>query len=92
MSPTRRPPKIEIRDLEIDDIPTVYHLGNVLFQGKGYTTLYRTWDPYEVTTSFNQDPELCVVAEDGVIEKVVGFALGTTYEKERAAWMYGYIA
>lgn len=84
------PDEVEIREMEVEDIPVVYHLGNRLFQGRHFTTLYRTWDAYEVTTGFNQDPELCLVAETAD-EKVVGFALGTTYEKEKGAWKYGYV-
>jgi ribosomal protein S18 acetylase RimI-like enzyme len=83
-------PEVEIRELEVEDIPVVYHLGNRLFHGPQYATLYRTWDPYEVTTGFNLDPELCLVAAAGNGE-VVGFALGTTYEKEKGAWKYGYV-
>lgn len=83
--------EIEIRQMEIDDIPEVYHLGEELFHGSMFTTLYRTWDAYEVTTGFNQDPELCLVAERADSE-IVGFALGTTYEKPIGAWKYGYIA
>lgn len=82
--------KVEIREMEVDDIPEVYHLGNLLFRGPEFTALYRTWDAYEITTSFNQDPELCLVAQD-VNEEVIGFALGTTYKKEKGAWMYGHL-
>lgn len=84
------PDEVKIREMEVDDIPVVYHLGNRLFQGRHFTTMYRTWDAYEVTTGFNQDPELCLVAETAD-EQVVGFALGTTYEKEKGAWKYGYV-
>jgi ribosomal protein S18 acetylase RimI-like enzyme len=82
--------EVEIREMEVDDIPGVFHLGNRLFRGRHFTTLYRTWDAYEVTTGFNQDPELCLVA-DVAGGQVVGFALGTTYEKEKGAWKYGYV-
>jgi hypothetical protein len=74
------PGEVDIREMEVEDIPEVYHLGNRLFQGRHFTMLYRTWDAYEVTTGFNQDPELCQGAENAD-EKVVGFPLGTTYEK-----------
>lgn len=50
--------------------------------------LYRTWDPYEVTTLFNTDPDNCLVAHhEG---DIVGFALGTIIEKP-GALSYGYI-
>ena len=89
MPPAKANQKFEIREMEVDDIPKVYHLGNLLFRGPEFTTLYRTWDAFEVTTNFNQDPELCLVAED-FNEEVIGFALGTTYEKEKGSWMYGH--
>lgn len=84
-------PKIEIREIEVDDIPAVFHLGNELFHGPTVTTLYRTWDEYEVTTNFNQDPELSLVAEteDG---RIIGFALGTTYKKFKGSWKYGMLS
>jgi len=82
--------EVEIREMEVEDIPAVYHLGDRLFRGPRLTTLYRTWDAYEVTTGFNQDPELCLVAETPAGE-ILGFALGTTYEKDKGAWKYGYV-
>jgi len=57
------PNEVEIREMAAEDIPVVYHLGNRLYHGPKFTTLYRTWDACEVTTGFNQDPELCLVAE-----------------------------
>ncbi len=90
MSSSEKTQSAEIREMEVYDIPDVYQLGNVLFHGRQFTTLYRTWDAYEVTTNFNQDPELCLVAEADD-ERIVGFALGTTYEKEQGAWKYGQI-
>ena len=51
--------------------------------------MYRTWDEYEITTMFNSDNELCLVAE--LAGEVVGFALGTTVEKQNSPWKYGYL-
>lgn len=84
-------PKAEIRQMEIDDVAGVYHLGEQLFTSDEYPVLYRTWDPFEVTDHFTSDPEYCLVAEaEG---KVVGFALATTIEKEGTAWKkYGYLS
>ena len=81
----------EIRQMEIDDIPAVYHLGEKLFTSEESPILYRTWDAYEVTDYFSSDPEYCLVAEvDG---QVVGFVLATTIEKEGTAWKrYGYLS
>ena len=82
--------KIKVREMSVDDIPTVYRLGHRLFSSQEESTFYRTWDAYEVTNNFNQDPHLTLVAETrrGAI---VGFALGTTYENELGGWKYGYI-
>lgn len=78
-----------IRVMTIDDLAAVFHLGEQLFTSEYSSSMYRTWDEYEITTLFNSDSELCIVAElDG---EVVGFALGTTVEKHNSAWKYGYL-
>jgi len=83
--------KISIRQMEIDDIGPVYHLGETLFTSEGFPILYRTWDAYEVTYHFTSDPDFCLVAETK--GKVVGFILATTVEKEGTAWRkYGYLS
>jgi hypothetical protein len=63
--------------MRVDDIPSVYRLGHRLFQSQEASTFYRTWDAYEVTNNFNQDPHLTLVAESQK-GRLVGFALGTT--------------
>ncbi len=90
-NPTRhRARAVTIREMRVDDIPAVYHLGRRLFKLQDASTFYRTWDAYEVTQNFNQDPRLTLVAETrrGTI---VGFALGTTYGDESGGWLYGYV-
>ena len=80
-----------IRQMEIDDIGAVYHLGEKLFTSEEFPILYRTWDPYEVTDYFTSDPEYCLVAESQ--GRVVGFILATVIEKEGTAWKkYGYLS
>ncbi len=80
---------LEIRTMTIDDLARVFHLGEQLFTSDFSPSMYRTWDEYEITTMFNSDSELCLVAElDG---KVCGFALGTTVEKHHSSWKYGYL-
>jgi ribosomal protein S18 acetylase RimI-like enzyme len=81
---------IIIRDMDIDDMATVFHLGETLFTSGELPILYRTWDAYEVTNYFNTDPDFCLVAEES--DEIVGFALGTTFEKEGSPWKYGYLA
>jgi ribosomal protein S18 acetylase RimI-like enzyme len=85
----KRRPNVSIREMDIDDIPPVFHLGERLFTAKEVPNLYRTWDEYEVIGMFQDDPEFSLVAE--VDEKIVGFALGTTIIKSRSAWKYGHL-
>ncbi len=80
---------IEIRQAEIDDLASIFHLGEKVFTSQEFSNLYRTWDEYEVTTFFNQESENLIVAEDN--GHVVGFAMGTTIEKARSAWSYGHL-
>jgi ribosomal protein S18 acetylase RimI-like enzyme len=78
---------VEIRDMGIDDIAPVYHLGEELFTSDLYPYIYRTWDEWEVIGMYNTDPEYCLVA--AVEGQIAGFTLGTTISK--ASWIYGYI-
>jgi ribosomal protein S18 acetylase RimI-like enzyme len=79
--------KLCIREMSIDDMSEVFHIGEEVFTAEFSPTLYRTWDEYEITTLVNSDTELCLVAE--LEDKIVGFALGTTVEKQRGPWKYG---
>ena len=83
--------EVSIRQMEIDDIASVYHLGENLFTSEEFPILYRTWDAYEVTDYFTSDPDYCLVAEtEG---RIVGFVMATTIEKEGTAWKkYGYVS
>ena len=91
--PRKRKVKKNIRQMEIDDISAVYHLGEQLFTSEEFPILYRTWDQFEVTDYFTSDPEYCLVAETEPGGKIVGFAIGTTIEKEGTAWKkYGYLS
>ena len=83
--------EINVRQMEIDDIGSVYHLGEELFTSEEFPVLYRTWDAYEVTDHFTSDPDFCLVAE--AQGRIVGFILATTIEKEGTAWKkYGYLS
>jgi ribosomal protein S18 acetylase RimI-like enzyme len=78
---------IYVREIGIDDIAPIYHLGEELFTSDLYPYLYRTWDEWEVIGLYNTDPEYCLVAEtEG---ELAGFVLGTIITK--ASWTYGYI-
>lgn len=81
--------ELTIRNMTIDDMAAVFHLGEQLFTSDFSPSMYRTWDEYEITTLFNSDSDLCLVADlDG---EVVGFALGTTVDKPNSSWKYGYL-
>jgi len=80
---------VKIREMEIDDLADVFHLGEKLFEAEKVPNLYRTWDEFEVVELFNSDSEFCLVAE--ARKRIVGFALGTTIEKSRSAWKYGHL-
>ncbi len=80
---------LRIREMTIDDFPEVFHIGEEVFTVEYSQSLYRTWDEYEITTLFNSDSELCLVAESS--EKIVGFVLGTTVNKHNSPWKYGYL-
>jgi ribosomal protein S18 acetylase RimI-like enzyme len=81
--------EIIIREMSIDDLAAVFHLGERLFTASKVPNLYRTWDEYEILEPFQLNSELCLVAE--AKGTVVGFALATTIEKARSAWKYGHL-
>lgn len=81
--------KLRIREMTIDDLSEVFHIGESIFTAEYSQSMYRTWDEYEITTLFNSDNELCLVAEHD--DTILGFALGTTVEKHHSSWKYGYL-
>ena len=80
---------IELREMEIDDLAQVFHLGERLFTSEETPNLYRTWDEFEVTGMFQEEPEFCLVADAD--ERIVGFVMGTTITKTHSAWKYGHL-
>lgn len=82
-------PAVRIREMTIDDLADVFHLGERLFSARHSPNTYRSWDEYEVADLFYSDTEFCLVAEhEG---RLIGFALGTIIDKARSAWKYGYL-
>ncbi|MFO8112255.1 MAG: N-acetyltransferase, partial [Desulfosalsimonadaceae bacterium] len=75
---------VKVREMTIDDLADVFHMGEKLFLAENAPNTYRAWDEYEVTDLFYSDTEFCLVAE--YEDRVVGFALGTTISKSRSAW------
>lgn len=86
---SRKRSKVTIRPMQLDDLAPVFHLGEHLFTAREVPNLYRTWDEYELIDLYYTESDLCLVAESR--KKIVGFVLGTTIEKERSAWKYGYL-
>jgi ribosomal protein S18 acetylase RimI-like enzyme len=80
---------VKIREMTIDDLADVFHLGEQLFLAQKAPNTYRAWDEYEVADLFYSDTEYCLVAEHE--DEIIGFALGTTVSKNRSAWKYGYL-
>jgi len=80
---------LDIRDMSIDDFAEVFHLGEQLFTSEYSSSMYRTWDEYEITTLYNSDSDLCLVAD--LDDEIVGFVLATTVDKTNSAWKYGYL-
>ena len=93
-SPIRRQrskplPPVEIREMELNDVPEVFELGQKLFTAEEWPSLYRSWNDHELALLFSSDADTCLVAEaEG---RVVGFALGRMMEKPRSAWRYGWL-
>lgn len=82
-------PGLTIREMELEDLPPVFALGERLFTAEKWPNLYRTWDEYELVDMFSADGDYCLVAE--LQDRIVGFGLGTLIEKRRSAWAYGYV-
>lgn len=80
---------VAVRQMELDDLPVVYRLGERLFTADDSPNLYRTWDVYELVDTFSSETEYCFVAEHG--EQIVGFVMGTIIQKRKSAWTYGYL-
>lgn len=81
--------KIRVRDMIVDDVPKVFHMGEEIYSVQSLPFLYRTWDPYEIAYLFSSETDLSLVAEVG--GEVVGFCLSTTIEKPNKPWRYGYV-
>lgn len=80
---------IRIREMGIDDLSEVFHIGESIYSSQNFPIMYRTWDEYTVTQHFNNNPEFCLVAESN--GKVAGFVMATMIEKSQSAWKYGYV-
>lgn len=85
--------RIRIRPMEIEDLNPIHLIGEKIFTSKS-ANLFHFWDENVVMHSYLSDPEYCLTAvtkDDDGTETVVGFAIGTTIEKPRSSWRYGYL-
>lgn len=86
----KKKPQVEIRQMVLEDLSEVWHLGEKIFTPSSLQFTYRTWNVDELLSLFNSDPELCLVADDVRSKKIVGFALGTILRRPFSPWTYGY--
>ena len=90
---TAKKKHITVRNMEIKDLNSVYDLGNIIFTSN-HSNIWNFWDEDTVMHNYINDPEFCIVATAKIgkeAEKVVGFAFGTTIEKPKSSWKYGYL-
>ncbi len=80
--PRTRSTGIQIRDLQLIDIPKVVDLGEKVFNEDTLPLLHRTWDETEVLNNYSTDAEFCLIATNG--KTIVGFALASLMEKAGA--------
>ncbi|MEM3051365.1 MAG: N-acetyltransferase [Candidatus Bathyarchaeia archaeon] len=81
---------IEIRQMALEDLSKVWHLGEKIFTPSYLPFTYRTWNVDELLSLFNNAPDLCLVAEEAKTRKIVGFALGVILKRPQSPWKYGY--
>lgn len=86
----KRPVEIGVRQMTLEDLPEVWRLSESIFTPEKLQFTYRTWNMNELLSLFQEDPELCLVAEDANTKKIVGFALGTILKRPFSPWTYGY--
>ncbi|MDH7478108.1 MAG: N-acetyltransferase [Candidatus Bathyarchaeota archaeon] len=86
----KRKAQIEIRQMTLEDLSEVWHLGEKIFTPSSLQFTYRTWNINELLSYFYSDQELCLVAENTNSKKIVGFALGTILKRPFSPWTYGY--
>ncbi|MEM3579388.1 MAG: N-acetyltransferase [Candidatus Bathyarchaeia archaeon] len=86
----RRQVEIEVRQMSLEDLPEVWRLSEKIFTPSQLQFTYRTWNINELLSLFQEDPELCLVAEDVNSKTIVGFALGTILKRPFSPWTYGY--
>ncbi|MEM3550740.1 MAG: N-acetyltransferase [Candidatus Bathyarchaeia archaeon] len=88
----KRKVDFEVRQMAIEDLPEVWNLGENIFTPSSLQFTYRTWNINELLSLFQEDPELCLVAEDANTKRIVGFVMGRILKRPFSPWTYGYFA
>jgi len=86
----KRKTEFEVRQMTLEDLPEVWHLSEKIFTPQRLQFTYRTWNINELLSLFQEDPELCLVAEEKRPKKIVGFVIGTILKRPFSPWTYGY--
>ncbi len=76
--------------MTLEDLPEVWHLSEKIFTPYNLQFTYRTWNINELLSLFQEDPELCLVAEETKTKEIVGFVIGTILKRPFSPWTYGY--
>ncbi len=87
---SKRKGEFEVRQMALEDLPEVWNLGEDVFTPSSLQFTYRTWNVNEVLSLFQEDPELCLVAEDANTKRIVGFVMGRILKRPFSPWTYGY--
>jgi ribosomal protein S18 acetylase RimI-like enzyme len=82
--------RFEIRQMTLEDLPEVWHLGEKIFTPSSLQFTYRTWNIDELLSLFSGDPELCLVAQNAESKKIIGFVIGAILKRPYSPWTYGY--
>lgn len=60
----KKKPQVEIRQMTLEDLSEVWHLGEKIFTPSGLQFSYRTWNIDELLSLFSGDAELRIVAKN----------------------------
>jgi ribosomal protein S18 acetylase RimI-like enzyme len=88
----KRKMDFEVRQMTLEDLPEVWRLSEKIFTPYSLQFTYRTWNVNELLSRFQDDPELCIVAENKTTGKIIGFIIGSILKRPLSPWTYGYLA
>lgn len=60
----RKKGDFEVRQMTLEDLPEVWRISERIFTPYSLQFTYRTWNISELLSHFQDDPELCLVAEE----------------------------